>query len=298
MKEKTAIIISTYSQDKLLEENIKSIKKNNPNSNYKVYLIDDASEKNIGAKIKKKFSFVNLITNKKNLGFSKSNNLGIQKAKKEYDPDWFLIYNDDCEIIENNWLNKFIKKTKNFPRAGIFGCQLIYPNGSIQWGTKNNKNYFFKEKGTKERNQEFSKTQETTEIIGACMLIKKEGMDKIKGFDEKFSPFYGEESDLCFRAKKEGFKIIYVGDLKLIHHRNKSINKLSKEKIWFIRKRNSIRLEFKHYSFWKIFYYGIFHFGAIFKKEGPRLIKKFNLLMDAYFYNVRNIVETREFRRS
>ena len=70
------------------------------------------------------------------------------------------------------------------------------------------------------------------------MFIKKEVFEKIGSFDEGFSPFYGEESDLCFRAKKAGFDIWYAGSINLIHHRNKSISKFSKEDVWFIRKKN------------------------------------------------------------
>jgi len=207
---------------------------------------------------------VRVIVNKNNFGFSKSNNIGIRNASREYNPDWFLIYNDDCQITDDDWLNKFIKEAGKFPTAGIFGCKLIYPDGSIQWGTKNGKNYFFTEKGAKEQNSEFSKTQTATEIIGACMLIRKEAIKKLHGFDEQFSPFYGEESDLCFRAKEKGFGIIYIGNLEIIHHRNKSISRLSKEDVWFVKKRNSIRLEWKHYSFFKNLYYEFIHFLSIF----------------------------------
>ena len=208
-----------------------------------------------------------------------------------------MVLNDDCEIIEEGWLNKFIEDSKQFSEGGLFGCKLVYPDDSIQWGFKKNKNYFFKKPGVKEMNQEFSKTQETTEIIGACMLIKKEVIDKLEGFDEGFSPFYGEESDLCFRAKRRGYKIIYLGGLKLIHHRNKSISKLTKEKVWFIRKRNSVRLEWKHYSLLKLFYYTLVHFISLFKKDKIGFFKKLELLMKAYVYNWKNLKEIRGFRR-
>ena len=222
MKEKkVAIIITTYSQDELLIRNIKSVVKYSKNVNYKIYLVDDCSENRIGKKIEKQFPFVNVIINKENLGFSKSNNIAIQKATNEYSPDFFLILNDDCEVLEKNWLSQFIKKTEKFPGAGIFGCKLVYPDGSMQWGTKDGKNYFFEKNGVMEKKDEFSKDQETTQTIGACMLIIKKAMAKVGGFDELFSPFYAEESDLCFRAKKEGYKVIYFGDLRIVHHRNK-----------------------------------------------------------------------------
>lgn len=283
---KVAIIIPTYNQDELLERNLQSIKKNAGYKNYKIYLVDDFSTNNIGKKMKKKFPKINVLTNKKNLGFSKSNNLGIKKAIKEYDPEFFLIFNDDCEIIHNDFLKKFLEKVQKFPKTGIFGCKLIYADKSLQWVVKKGKTYLFKKGKIKEKNQEFSKTSSSKEVIGAFMLIRKEVFKGIGFFDEKFSPFYGEESDLCFRAIKKGWDITYLGDFELIHHRNKSISKFSKENIWFIRKKNSIRLEKKHYSFFKRFYYFLVHVASLMKRENISFSKKINMLIRAYRFNL------------
>ncbi len=292
---KVAIIITTLSQEKLLKRNIMSIEAMSKNKNYKIYLVDDSGDGKIGKRIKKDFPKVRVVINKGNLGFSMSNNIGIRLATKEYNPDYFLILNDDCEIIQKGWLDKFVKASSSFRAGGIFGCKIIYPDGSLQWGTSRGQNYFFKSVGTISNDDKFSKTQETTEIIGACMLIKKEVMAKTKGFDEGFSPFYGEESDLCFRAKKKGYKIIYIGGLSLIHHRNKSISQLTKEDVWFIKKRNSVRLEWRHYSLVKKIYYTLVHLGSVFKNDGIPLVKKLRLLLDAYIYNWKNFKEIRKF---
>jgi len=287
MNNRIAIIISSYNQERLVQENIKSIKDNLISSNYKIYFVDDSGNGKIYRTIKKKFPFVRIIVNEQNYGFSKSYNKGIRLAKKEYNPGWFIILNDDCKINEKGWLKKIIGFTNKYPQASIFGCKLIYPDGTIQWGTKNGKNKFFAKRGILEKNNEFSKDSETNEIIGAFMLIKKELFNKLGLFDEKFSPFYGEESDLCFRAKKGGYKIQYLGGISLIHYRNKSINKIPLEKVWFIKKRNSIRLELKHYSLIKVVYYGLIHFGSIFKKDNMEILKKLNMLMEAYKVNLK-----------
>jgi len=289
MGKKVAIIITTYSQDKLLERNISSIKKNTLYENYQIYLVDDASPSKIGNKIKKKFPTVNILINKENKGFAKSNNLSIKKAEKEYNPDYFLLLNDDCEVVEKGWLQRLIRKSKEYPQAGIFGIKLIYPDKSVQWAVKSNKTYFFEKEGRKEKNKEFSKTHKMKEVIGAFMLIKKEVIKEIKGFDEGFSPFYGEESDLCFRASKKGYKIIYLGDMEIIHHRNKTISILSKEYVWFIKKRNAIRLEWLNYGVIKIVKFSFIHFGSAILSKHP--LKKLKLLLKAYKENLKKYDE-------
>lgn len=288
MKEsKVGIIISSYNQKKLVQENIKKLGKTRY-KNYRIYFVDDSGEGKISRKISKRFPKVKIIVNSKNLGFSKSYNKGLKIAKKRYNPEWFLILNDDCELRDKNWLKNILKKTKEYPSAGIFGCKIIYPDGSLQWGLKNKKNYFYQNPGIKDKGSSFSEDGKTTEVLGAFMFIHKKVLQKVGYFDEKFSPFYGEESDLCLRARKKGYDIMYLGSISLIHHRNKSISKFSKEKIWFIRKKHSIRLEWKHYSFFKIIYYTLVHFGSIFKADNIGILKKLNLLIKAYITNLKD----------
>lgn len=287
MKEpKVAIIISSYNQKELLENNLNKLK-NLKYKNYKIYFIDDSGIGEIEKEVKKIFPFVKTIVNKENLGFSKSYNKGILLAKKEYNPEWFIVLNDDCEITDNNWMNNLLEETKNYKKTGIFGCKLIYPDGSLQWAVKKEKTYFYERKGEIEKNKEFSENSKTKEVIGAFMLVRKDVFEKIGLFDEEFSPFYGEESDFCFRAIKKGYELTYLGKISLIHYRNKSISKISAEKVWFIKKRNSFRLERKHYGFFKRKYSFLIHFLSIFKRDNLPLFKKFRLLFKAYLINLR-----------
>jgi len=297
MKEpRVAILISSYNQEELVQKNISLLQKTNY-KNYRIYLIDDSGKGKIGKIIKKRFPEVKVLINSENLGFSKSYNKGIELAKKDYNPDWFLVLNDDCELRNNNWLKNLLEKTKKYPSGGIFGCKNIYPNGDIQWGVKIKKTYFYKTPGKKEKNREFSEDSETNQIVGAFMFIKKEVFEKIGLFDEGFSPFYGEESDLCFRALKKGYKLFYIGAIELVHHRDASISKIPSERVWYIKKRNSIRLEFKHYGFFKKGYFFFIHFVSLFKKESLPFRVKLKLLLKAYKENLKKFKEIKKFRR-
>lgn len=204
MKEpKLAIIICSYNQEKLLEKCLGSLKKKTSYKNYKVYFIDDSRNGEIAKEIKKNFQWVDISVNKKNIGFAGSNNIGIKKAIKEYNPDYFLLLNDDCEVIDKNWINKMIRVGESDKKIGILGCKIIYPDGSLQWFFKDNKINFLKEKKNINETKETFGTYEVKDVIGACFLIKRKVIDKIGLLDEKFNPAYGEETDFCFRAKKK-----------------------------------------------------------------------------------------------
>lgn len=295
---KVSIIITTYNQNTLLEKCIDSIRKKTDYKNYKIFLIDDGSLEKIGEKIKKKFPFVDVTINKSNLGFSKSNNIGIKKALRNYNPDYILLLNDDIEIVQRNWLKEIIKIAESDKKIGILGCRIIYPDGSLQWFAKNSKIFFFTQPGNKKEESEILKIQKVDNVIGAFFLIKKEVITRIGFFDEKFSPFYGEDTDFCYRASKAGFNIIYVGSIKVIHARNKSISKFPEDYIWYIRKRNSIRLEWLNFDLFNIIKHSLIHFGSVFVKKQDKkimleknILKKLFLLFKAYIRNTENLNE-------
>jgi len=288
---KVAIIISTYNQEKILEKCLRSVYEKTDYKNYKIYFIDDSGKGNVGDKIRKRFNKINILTNKKNLGFSKSYNLGIKEALKRDNPDYFLLLNDDTKIVDRNWLKKMVEVGESDKKIGILGCQIIYPDGSLQWVVKKSKIKHFKQKGNFEKDNEIEKNWQVSDIIGCCFLIKKEVITKIGLLDEKFSPAYGEETDFCFRAKKLGYKFIYVGNTKIIHYGGTSTNKIESDFIWYIKKRNAIRLEWLNYNFLNIIKYSFIHFISLFKKNGLSFKKKYYLLIKAYKENIKNLKE-------
>ena len=55
-------------------------------------------------------------------------------------------------------------------------------------------------------------------VLGGMALIKSGVLENVGLFDEKnFSPAYGEETDLCFRARHSGFRVVQA-DIPIIHH--------------------------------------------------------------------------------
>lgn len=300
MKEpKVAIITSTLNQENILKKCLKKFREKTSYKNYRFYFVDDSGKGEIGKKIKKDFKWVKTIINKENLGYSISNNISVRKSIEEYNPDYILHVDDDTEILKKGWLKKLISLAEMKKDGGIFGIRLLHSDKSLQWYSKKEKIYFYKEKGTKlKEDSSIFETQEVNNVIGAFMLIKREVIEKIGFLDEEFSPAYGEETDFCFRASKAGFKLYYFGELEAIHHGSSSSKTIVPEKLWFIKKRNSIRLEFLNHDFFKILKYSSIHILAtFFKKEGIPLSKKIKLLTKAYIYNFQRIKEIKKKRK-
>jgi GT2 family glycosyltransferase len=291
---KVAIVISSYNQNELLNKCISSLKKNTDYKNYRIYLVDDSGKGNIGREIKKKFKGVKIIINKENLGCSKSYNSGMKESLKDYNPDYVILLNDDIEFIDSEWLSKAINAGEKDEKIGILGCKLLYPDKSLQWFAKRGKISSFMKSGHFEESKEILKNQKVSNIIGACFIIKRRVIDKIGFWDEKFSPYYGEETDYCFRATKKGFSFLYIGNTEIIHHGAASTKSLFNEKVWFIKKRNAIRLEWLNYNFLNIIKYTIIHIGSSILNKNS--IKKIKLLAKAYNENIKNYKEIKQKR--
>lgn len=268
MDKKIAIIICGYNQKKLLKDCLKSIKKKTSYKNYKVYFIDDSGKGEIAKEVKRDFTWVNVSENKKNLGFSKSNNIGINKAMKEYNPDYFLLLNDDTEIIDGKWIEKMIKTGEKDKRIGILGCNIIYPDGSLQ----NIGGYLRKWKIELEDDENKTEIFEVDHVMGAFLMIKKEVIKEIGVLDEVFSPYLLEDTDYCLRAKKRGWKIVSVPEVKIIHKKGRSIDSQETERSILVRFKNDIIFSKKHLKGWNKFFRIFIYLPlvAVFRKKQDR----------------------------
>lgn len=263
---KVAIIISTYNQKKLLEESLESLKKNTTYKRYMVYVVDDSGKKGeIGAEIKKKFKWVNVIINKENKGFSGANNVGIKKAMNEYNPEYVLLLNDDIEIIEKNWLKKIIDTGERDKQIGILGCKILYPNRRLQ----NMGGYIKGWKIELETNENKKGGFEVDHVMGAFILIKKEVIKKIGLLDEIYSPYLLEDTDYCLRAKKIGWKVVSIPYVSIIHKKGKSIDSLEDKKRLLVRFKNDIIFSKRHLKGWNKFFRIFIYLPlvAVFKKK-------------------------------
>ena len=97
-----SIIILNYNAGKLLLDCVDSVFLSNY-KNFEVIVVDNVSTDNSHKKCKETFEKIVLIENKRNLGYCKGNNVGIENANGEY----IIILNPDT-VVEPNWIQKFL----------------------------------------------------------------------------------------------------------------------------------------------------------------------------------------------
>ena len=111
-------------------------------------------------------------------------------------------------------------------------------------------------------NRRINETTKVDVVTGAFLFGTKNKLQEIGGFDERFF-FYNEETDLCYRFKKDGGKIYYFPQTALIHLKGGTANKVS----WFAYRNQSIStIKFfqKHFAGLKYFSTVLLHYLGIF----------------------------------
>jgi O-antigen biosynthesis protein len=232
-----SIVIVNYNVRDHLDACLASIFKSNKDK-YKIeiFVIDNNSIDGSSSFLRNKYPSINFIDNDSNLGFSKANNIALKKVQGEY----ILILNPDT-ILEEETFDKLINFCKENKDVGAISSKLIQANGKLDLACKRSfpslsvalpriiglSKLFPKSKIFGKYNLTYldeNKTYEVDAICGAFMFIPKYILDKVGFFDEDYF-MYGEDLDLCFRIKKNGYKIFYFPEVKTVHLKGESTRK-------------------------------------------------------------------------
>jgi len=219
--------------------------------NYSVMVIDNGSTDNSVKMVKEKYSEVELLELENNNGFAGGYNSCLTRLKNEYSK-FILFLNNDTEV-DPDILNSFIQAKEKYGDNNLYGGKIFYQDTpNLIWyagGNINLKRTKISHRGIRQNDSaEFSKPLQTDYITGCCLFTSMEVINQLKGFDERFN-MYGEDVDLCLRAKKEGINCYYWPDAKLFHHVSASLGgafslkKLSKKLIGIGRLYNKHYLE-------------------------------------------------------
>lgn len=197
-----------------------------------VIVVDNASTDGSRAMLAGEFPWVRLIANADNAGFTRANNQGLAISRGRF----VLFLNPDTELAADA-VTTMLDFAAAHPAVGIVGPQLRYGDGSPQSSRRRFPTLatFFMESTVVQqwwpRNRVLSRyymldradnaVSRVDWVVGACMLVRREVLDQIGGFDEGFF-MYSEELDLCRRAVSAGWQVAYYPPALVTHYEGKS----------------------------------------------------------------------------
>lgn len=253
-----SIIIVNYNVKHFLEQCLCSVRKAIDGLSAEVIVIDNCSVDHSLEYLRPRFPEVQFIANTENAGFAKACNQGLAIATGRY----ILFLNPDT-LVPEDCFTRCIRFFNEHPDAGALGVKMVDGCGRF---LKESKRSFpspvtslFKLTGLSQlfpRSGFFSRyhlgqldedqDHEVEVLAGAFMLIRKDVLDKVGGFDEAFF-MYGEDIDLSYRIREAGFRNYYFAGTPIIHFKGESTRKDSANYVKMFYKAMSIFVS-KHYA--------------------------------------------------
>lgn len=216
MKNAVSIVIPNWNGYGLLEKNLPIVlaaKEFKSNNIIEIIVVDDGSTDNSVKFLKEKFpSDVKIIKHTLNRGFSAAVNTGVRLSKGEF----VCLLNTD--VVPDR---KFLKDVlPHFKNEKVFGVSLHEKGYGYSVG-KFKDGFIVHEPGI-----ERTETHDTFWVSGGSGVFRRSIWMNLRGLDEKlFSPFYWEDVDICYRALKRGFFLLWEPNAIVEHEHESTVRK-------------------------------------------------------------------------
>lgn len=245
-----SIIIISYNTREMTLEAIRSAQAETQASQETI-VIDNASSDGSAEAIAERFPEIRLIAEQKNHGFAQANNLAARIARGRY----LLLLNPDTVVLDGA-IDKLLTFAQTRPEAKIWGGRTVFADGSLNpgscWGAMNTwalmcqavgLSSVFRESGLFNREGYGGwrrDSERPVDIVSGCfLLIERSFWERLGGFDRLFV-MYGEEADLCLRARDLGAQPWITPDACIIHHGGASDKVRAEKMIRLLRAKTSL----------------------------------------------------------
>lgn len=234
-----SIIIVNFNTVNLLVDAIDSIFEKSKGLSFEIIIVDnnssDDSQNILANRYRDKIIYLAL---PENLGFGRANNEGIKIAKGRY----IFFLNPDTKLL-NNAIKLLFDYLVSHPKVGIVGGNLYTaefkpsisycrPLPGIMTDELSLLTLGLSKKFIRHPyHNPTNRSLHVGAISGADLLIRRNLLDEVGFFDPQFFMYY-EDSDLNWRVKKAGYKIINVPFAKIMHLDSQSF-KFKETKIRF-----------------------------------------------------------------
>ncbi|NHO32369.1 glycosyltransferase [Acetobacter fallax] len=211
-----SIIIPVYGQVPVTLRCLRSIMQNPPSCSYEVLVAEDASGDPAVAALAAIPGLV-FIGRQDNLGFLRNSNDAARMAGGTY----FHFLNNDTEVLPGAF-DALVTRLESDRTIGLTGSKLLFADGTLQeaggivWNDASGMNVG---RGDRELDRAaWNWPRDVDYISGASIAISRALFDSLNGFDEIFAPAYYEDTDLAFRVRAAGFRVVFEPASVVIHH--------------------------------------------------------------------------------
>ncbi|HEV2837443.1 MAG TPA: glycosyltransferase family 2 protein, partial [Pyrinomonadaceae bacterium] len=236
-----SIIIVNWNGGGLLKRCVETIVSSEPRVTYEVVIIDNASEDDSLEQLNQSETAAFLNSNQQLRIFKNSENRGFGAANNQAfgltDSPFVLLLNLDTEVHPGT-IDTLMRTIVSDPKIGGCGPKILNGDGSLQisaffnpprvWHTflSQLKLYYLlppRVRGELLLGQHWphDRQRSVPMLSGAAMLARRQMIEKVGGFDERFH-MYAEDNEWCCRITRSDWKLVFVPDAVVLHHGGQS----------------------------------------------------------------------------
>ena len=256
----TVIMISYNTRDLTLAA-LRTLYATTRRTRFHTVVWDNDSKDGSVEAIAAEFPQVELIASKENLGFARANNVVAERAATE----WLLLLNPDTECHEGA-VDNLMDFSRAHPQAGITGGRTVFPDGRLNiascWRRMTLWSLFCASVGltaafpkstlfNPEAMPDWKRdsVREVDIIVGCLLMIRRQLWNELGGFDLRYF-MYGEEADLCARARERGYRPMITPDAEIMHIVGAASASLARKRIPLTKARVTLMRD--HWPAWQV----------------------------------------------
>lgn len=200
-------------------------------SGAEIILVDDGSRDGTSEIVAGRYPAVRILRHPEPSGFTASANEGLRAGQGQI----LLLLNSDTELLPGS-AEALEAAFENHRRMGIAGARLRYPDGRAQWSGGPAPTLFWLFglasgiPGLLGRLPVYRSLRpvrgagggDAEWVTGAAMAFRREVWERLAPLDEGFR-FYGQDLDVCVRARHAGWRVAVVDDFRVLHHHGATI---------------------------------------------------------------------------